>query len=754
MYTPRRHTTGRHTVALAAMALAARAALAADPALTLLPQTYLDGFGDEYTAQRISISGFSADGTTVYGTIRANPNGGGDYDRGYTFKLGQDTAATLLQYNPYGYVTQAAGISPDGGAVFGSATLSKTSASTKDAVWWNGPNTATDLGIPSGARAAVANTGDAALDAFAGAATYGSGASAVTRPILWSGGQAQVLNGPTGQPLAGSAVSISADGSTVVVQSASSSTGYYSWTAAGVTEVANPAASQPYAVTTLQITTPHAGVQNLPDFLANHGFQLIGTDAAQGVSGFGGVASAVVGDRLLIAMNDPNQHASAIASLDIPAAPTAWKADANGEFGSASNWTDGAPTSEGTYARLGNVITAPRTVTVNSTWELSHLFLDSTQGYTLAGAGSLLLHSPVTPELRVESGSHTVAVPITFACDIGLNTGNATRDAIINVARAQDTLTVSSITVDDGNAMPGFGYMPLDKTGPGTLVLSPGAVITASNFNIADGTVRAGQVSLPQAAFSLSAGAGGNPRLEVSSLRLGALSLYNGTVKIDPSGAAGPTLSVVGNLQAPDATGFNNDPATMDLSDNVLLLRYASGQYKLGDRYQGHYEDTLTGAAEAGRNKGTSGLWTGYGMTSSLAIASPAVYAVGVASAGQLLNISGAQTGTFMGETVSPNDTIARLTYAGDTDLNGYVDGSDLANLLAGMHGGLSTWANGDLNYDGVVNQADLDLLKASLLNQGAPLGGDGGAGGAVPEPSMLWALAAMPVAMRRRARR
>ncbi len=61
--------------------------------------------------------------------------------------------------------------------------------------------------------------------------------------------------------------------------------------------------------------------------------------------------------------------------------------------------------------------------------------------------------------------------------------------------------------------------------------------------------------------------------------------------------------------------------------------------------------------------------------------------------------------------------------HIGDTDLNGIVDGSDLANLLAGMRGGLTVWANGDTNYDGVVKGTGLSNLLASPQHQGAPFG-------------------------------
>jgi hypothetical protein len=97
---------------------------------------------------------------------------------------------------------------------------------------------------------------------------------------------------------------------------------------------------------------------------------------------------------------------------------------------------------------------------------------------------------------------------------------------------------------------------------------------------------------------------------------------------------------------------------------------------------------------------------------------------------------------TFDGVAVSATDVLVKYTYFGDTDLNGYVDANDLANLLAGMSGNLTGWANGDFDYSGTVDSTDLSLLLASLGGQGAPYGNPGGTSGAVPEPSSLALLA------------
>jgi hypothetical protein len=83
-------------------------------------------------------------------------------------------------------------------------------------------------------------------------------------------------------------------------------------------------------------------------------------------------------------------------------------------------------------------------------------------------------------------------------------------------------------------------------------------------------------------------------------------------------------------------------------------------------------------------------------------------YAVGYGD-NQLLQI-----GTFAGLDVSShNNVLLKYTYAGDANLDGQVDISDLYALASSWHGS-GPWTSGDFNYDGVVNAADLGLLASN----------------------------------------
>ncbi len=100
---------------------------------------------------------------------------------------------------------------------------------------------------------------------------------------------------------------------------------------------------------------------------------------------------------------------------------------------------------------------------------------------------------------------------------------------------------------------------------------------------------------------------------------------------------------------------------------------------------------------------------------------------------------------------------LVKLTYYGDTDLNGEVDGSDysridnayLYNQTASSP--LTGWFNGDFNYDGVINGSDYTLMDNAFNTQGAYIASEiaspnavatdliaGAGSSAVPEPTTL----------------
>jgi uncharacterized protein YjbI with pentapeptide repeats len=100
--------------------------------------------------------------------------------------------------------------------------------------------------------------------------------------------------------------------------------------------------------------------------------------------------------------------------------------------------------------------------------------------------------------------------------------------------------------------------------------------------------------------------------------------------------------------------------------------------------------------------------------------------------------------------TIDSTTIIAKLTYAGDANLDGQVDALDYEriDLAIGNTGVLGT-AKGDLNYDGTVDALDYEQVDLNIGNGvGAPLSPI-----FIPEPTALAPVALLPLLTARRRR-
>jgi hypothetical protein len=298
-------------------------------------------------------------------------------------------------------------------------------------------------------------------------------------------------------------------------------------------------------------------------------------------------------------------------------------------------------------------------------------------------------------------------------------------------------------------------------------ILSINTELVNSVFNNNGGTIQALDASQVMASRPVTGGslrAVGTGQLYLLSGASSAASLA-GTGSATVAATASLTvpsiqlsgLSVAGQVIVPVGSASNSTLSSLAIANNAgaLGVRTYSGFFDLGDN-----DLTLTGTTEANlrdmvRAWYHGGTHTATGLGSS--VAGTGTGANAVTTLAVITNNDGqggALFPTFDGVATLSADVLVKYTYLGDTNLDGKVDASDLANLLAGMNGHLTGWINGDMNYDGVVNNADLNLLLSGLRGQGAPLGGNGGAGGSVPEPSALLAgLMAVPLTARFRRR-
>ncbi len=167
--------------------------------------------------------------------------------------------------------------------------------------------------------------------------------------------------------------------------------------------------------------------------------------------------------------------------------------------------------------------------------------------------------------------------------------------------------------------------------------------------------------------------------LQLENVRADGLSISGGTVRIGAKPQAGSPggTSVVKNLGIAAGT-------QLDLTNNSLIIDYAGSWVAVATDVRGHLQSSR--------------------LASSLSDSSRRL---GYAD-NQLLGLS-----VFGGQPVDATSLLVQYTYAGDANLDGQVDISDLGALATAWQSA-SFWTGGDFNYDGFVDISDLGMLATN----------------------------------------
>lgn len=440
------------------------------------------------------------------------------------------------------------------------------------------------------------------------------------------------------------------------------------------------------------------------------------------------------GTYALVLRNKSAQAVTAAVTYQgsVGSVPT-WTLNGNGNWtggASTNNWNGSfTPNGAGQTAAFGStsVSAGSVVVTLGISPVVGTLSFSGTTNYTLNP--TLFNNNPLT--------SLTLNNAAFGAASIQVSGGAHTITARLNNSQAQSNFTFSnnaSLTVSTlANSS------SVNVSGPGTLAIS-GSVIASST---ATGSVTVG----PSGRLRLTNS--GSPSAFTTVFDQAAINLA-GT-----STANRGVLEVTGNTTLPRGTNRPNVLLTnsvtiagsgnfgfLDLGASDLIVRGGSAQLATLRQYVSAWYQGGTPVAQ--------------GIGTSLGLSPSSPYALSVflnTTTGGLPFFS-----SYDGVSLAAGDVLVKFTYKGDTNLDGVVNGIDLANVIEGLSTpGANSWAQGDLNYDGQVTLADLAIYNFGVANQGATgLGGGSatffGVSGAVPEPGTLGLLAGgLPILARRR---
>jgi hypothetical protein len=334
----------------------------------------------------------------------------------------------------------------------------------------------------------------------------------------------------------------------------------------------------------------------------------------------------------------------------------------------------------------------------------------------------------------------------------------ANRTVTLNAAQ-----TVGTIDFDNpvGNyTVSGSGSLTMDvSTGNASINVASGNHTIALPMTLNDGLT----INVIPAASTLTLGGqitGGSQPLskigqgtaDVTNLRAAAVNVNEGKLRVISNGTSAGTSKVTSIIVN---TG---NGAKLDLTNNDAVIEYSASSPRgtwTGGQYTG-----LQGLIASGNNNGT---WTGPGITSSAAAATPGYTTLGIAEASEALGLTGSQTAVWSGQIVDSTSVLIGYTYAGDLNLDGAITGDDYFMIDSAYPQALHGYVNGDINYDGVINGDDYFLIDSNFPSQGSPLITSAGVGSsphmgvsAVPEPSSIAAIsiAGASLLARRRRRR
>jgi T5SS/PEP-CTERM-associated repeat protein len=209
-----------------------------------------------------------------------------------------------------------------------------------------------------------------------------------------------------------------------------------------------------------------------------------------------------------------------------------WGIDASGNSSLPSNWIGGAPGAIDDKVAFSTFVTAPRTVTVDTSFTAGSIYFDGGNSYLVQGPGVITLdvsgsnNASLTVKNLHGVATHTISAPLNF------NDSTTIDVAALGTLRITQPIT----------AAPGIA---ITKTGAGTLAVKN---VRADGLTVSAGTVQ------------IMPGGGAAGTSVVKSLTISptaALDLNNNDLLVDYSGSVSPYGTIRGYL----LSGLNSGTA-------------------------------------------------------------------------------------------------------------------------------------------------------------------------------------------------
>jgi hypothetical protein len=354
----------------------------------------------------------------------------------------------------------------------------------------------------------------------------------------------------------------------------------------------------------------------------------------------------------------------------------------------------GTPAQDTLGAGNPQLTAAAQIVTLDGAQTVGNLIFNNSNPYTIAaGTGGTLtmnnadngsaninvIHAAAVTGTSGPAVTHSITAPVILASP-----------TVINVNSALDGLAISGPVSGPGN---------LTLNGAGTVTLSGANSYGGAGTGTNSATVINNGTLVIAAAGALPAGGAvmNSTALDVQANSVAGQITGGGTLTIGPSA----TLKLAtGSGASQQAALVINSGSTLDIGNNTFNVNYGTGTDPAA---------TIRELLISGYNSksGTAGNWQGAGINSSAAALNPSKFAVGYADGGNALDA--ANTG------VAAGDVEIMYTVAGDANLSGGVDLSDLVIVASDFGKSGEDWAGGDVNYDGNVDLSDLVIVASNF---------------------------------------